>query len=629
MSHRAIVEPRREPFSAALALWLCAWCAPALLGATVQPGPIEWVNDGSLDGGSREPDVAVMWGDAYPQCWRPQSAFVSWIPLTPDGQDTQNGKALKNPYTDPWDWRAGGGGGDPTVAANPALGLFHGAFLTVGLLNDLRVFQVDPALGPQGQNGLFVPGFIGGDRTDVAVGTARGFGTDPLDPLYTEPGENLIYDIFGPSGAPGSLNAQFTRARNGGADPTDWLPAPIVLTPNVSSEVPRLVVDPSGMLHVAYTTRNRPMGHVFSTTDGSTWSVPETIAMRNRTGLRYELEVDGSFDVLITAMIAADRRDSARGIYVTYHDTDDCEFTDVDVFLIPGERDPATGQVTWGPKINVSNFFENYDYCDPEAPPADPQIDQFFPMLYVDDRGYLHFTWMEAEDPDPLSPSGNPTVTTAHVYWSAPTVNPPCPGGAANARTVLDDSLRTGAGTSNQTQIGEYMGLDGRANHVLAAFPSTLGQGFLNRHIYSRDIFFTTGDLDGNGNVDLVDFATFVLCFGSQSCDCPTSDLNDDGLINLQDFATFSTQFGGTSCAPAGLLAASGGSGKPQASGVPLPLHADGVEPLAEWCQTVLGLSSCEVLAEECRLIAARDPLAARAQLHAAFAEFVLGGGAP
>lgn len=59
------------------------------------------------------------------------------------------------------------------------------------------------------------------------------------------------------------------------------------------------------------------------------------------------------------------------------------------------------------------------------------------------------------------------------------------------------------------------------------------------------------GDLDGEGTVDMADFATFVMCFERihPSIDCPAdalvcSDLNDNGRIDLVDFATFAVVFG-------------------------------------------------------------------------------------
>ncbi len=59
------------------------------------------------------------------------------------------------------------------------------------------------------------------------------------------------------------------------------------------------------------------------------------------------------------------------------------------------------------------------------------------------------------------------------------------------------------------------------------------------------------GDLDGDGIVSLVDFATLAGCFGAAlpTGGCPVetwscADLNQDGLINLVDFNTFASLFG-------------------------------------------------------------------------------------
>ena len=61
----------------------------------------------------------------------------------------------------------------------------------------------------------------------------------------------------------------------------------------------------------------------------------------------------------------------------------------------------------------------------------------------------------------------------------------------------------------------------------------------------------TCGDINGSGgNVDLVDFASFAVCFNalpSSSAACACSDLNQDGAINLVDFATLSLIFNGVS----------------------------------------------------------------------------------
>lgn len=62
------------------------------------------------------------------------------------------------------------------------------------------------------------------------------------------------------------------------------------------------------------------------------------------------------------------------------------------------------------------------------------------------------------------------------------------------------------------------------------------------------------GDIDGDGDVDLTDFATFAICYGypvtppAPGCspdEAAACDLNDDGAVELNDFATFALHFSG------------------------------------------------------------------------------------
>jgi hypothetical protein len=61
------------------------------------------------------------------------------------------------------------------------------------------------------------------------------------------------------------------------------------------------------------------------------------------------------------------------------------------------------------------------------------------------------------------------------------------------------------------------------------------------------------GDFDGDGDVDLADFATFGQCFAGSgnppSISCPAgadADCDDDGDVDLADFATFSQNYTGS-----------------------------------------------------------------------------------
>jgi cytochrome c peroxidase len=62
----------------------------------------------------------------------------------------------------------------------------------------------------------------------------------------------------------------------------------------------------------------------------------------------------------------------------------------------------------------------------------------------------------------------------------------------------------------------------------------------------------TPGDIDGDGDVDLADFAVFGQCFGGSNqppagaCPSPLiADLDADGDVDLSDFATFAQNFTG------------------------------------------------------------------------------------
>jgi hypothetical protein len=69
------------------------------------------------------------------------------------------------------------------------------------------------------------------------------------------------------------------------------------------------------------------------------------------------------------------------------------------------------------------------------------------------------------------------------------------------------------------------------------------------------EIHLPRGDLDGDGDIDLRDFATFVPCYVASMTTMPQSvctrewfdlsDLDDDGNVDLDDFATFAANFTG------------------------------------------------------------------------------------
>jgi hypothetical protein len=64
---------------------------------------------------------------------------------------------------------------------------------------------------------------------------------------------------------------------------------------------------------------------------------------------------------------------------------------------------------------------------------------------------------------------------------------------------------------------------------------------------FHTDAFRGTGDINGNGHIDLVDFSIFAGDYGKTgdgNMFSPYSDMNCDNQANLQDFSVFATYYG-------------------------------------------------------------------------------------
>lgn len=241
---------------------------------------------------------------------------------------------------------------------------------------------------------------------------------------------------------------------------------------------------------------------------------------------------------------------------------------------------------------------------DPPGTPECPHTDQFFSLIAVDDRGWVHAIWQEScdfdlpgccDDPPPACGQEPPEylcgpVHTVYAYsmdaFDAD-VNPP-----TFVQQRLDPNpLLPPCGTFF---IGDYLGIDVVGNQVYPLYPGghfLCGVGDFEILTNQIHIGLNEADLDGSGDVGPTDYTTFQNCFGMSGqgvpapsgcgfanldgdCDADCTDraifrcgwtdpaprpeacaegcalqkccgdFDGNGQINLQDFATFSLCFG-------------------------------------------------------------------------------------
>lgn len=98
--------------------------------------------------------------------------------------------------------------------------------------------------------------------------------------------------------------------------------------------------------------------------------------------------------------------------------------------------------------------------------------------------------------------------------------------------------------------VGRSVSLTPTADRALVGAPGTFDQD-IGGNTGAAFVFDGTkcsgvpGDLDGDGDVDIVDFSTFAACFGQPPVDqCVCADMDNDGDIDIVDFSTFAAQFG-------------------------------------------------------------------------------------
>jgi hypothetical protein len=140
--------------------------------------------------------------------------------------------------------------------------------------------------------------------------------------------------------------------------------------------------------------------------------------------------------------------------------------------------------------------------------------------------------WYAYDNP-PASQPSLPAVESGGIYEQNPMLNDPDSGDYQ----ITADSPAASQGIAPLFTPADYAGLCYQDPPSIGAFE------------FESDVRF--GDSDANGDVDLVDFAQFQLCFTgpnpsrppSSSCTQPF-DAEPDGDIDLADFGTFQLVFG-------------------------------------------------------------------------------------
>jgi hypothetical protein len=131
------------------------------------------------------------------------------------------------------------------------------------------------------------------------------------------------------------------------------------------------------------------------------------------------------------------------------------------------------------------------------------------------------------------------------------------PQGIDGVAGTEDDNLRLrwdspciDAGDNSAVPPGVTTDLDGKPRFI--DDPDTPDTGLGTPPIVDMGAYEfpgRAGDFDGDGDVDLNDFATFALCYTGAAVPpapgCEPCDLDADNDVDLGDFATFAANFTG------------------------------------------------------------------------------------
>ena len=138
--------------------------------------------------------------------------------------------------------------------------------------------------------------------------------------------------------------------------------------------------------------------------------------------------------------------------------------------------------------------------------------------------------------------------------WAEIVVEAEQPGGD----TSVDLELRAGDDPDDLGPFIPIVGLAADLSDYIDEFANFLQYQLIitsqdedrSPHVHAVQVSSALGDVDGDGDVDLLDFASFLDCvtgpMGGVELGCESADLDNDQDVDRSDFAVFQLVFPGT-----------------------------------------------------------------------------------
>ena len=203
--------------------------------------------------------------------------------------------------------------------------------------------------------------------------------------------------------------------------------------------------------------------------------------------------------------------------------------------------DFVAGNPSEGMNIYLSHSDDNgFNWSTPKLVNDDgvASSHQYYSAITVNSNGVLVLSWYDRRA-DPV----NDAITDFYMTYSLD-------GGAsfANSKKLNSASSDHAAVTTGQTTfgVGEYTSVAASKEFAFAVWADGRGNNgdmdvYLGRVKLPES--FVIGDVNGDGNVDLLDVAPFVELLGSGKFNA-AADINGDGNVDLLDVAPFVSLLG-------------------------------------------------------------------------------------